>query len=116
MEEGEAFIQLNDVGRVFVTRCIQLIESKGVDTHEGLYRLVGSSARVKKYVVKVLLCVAFDSRSCVCVFVCVSVCQGWQKIQNFEKIHGWMDKIGFIWIKYGDFFKNGFFQKYLTNV
>ena len=42
--------------------------------------------------------------------------QGWQKIQNFEKIHGWMDKIGFIWIKYGDFFKNGFFQKYLTNV
>ena len=27
-----------------------------------------------------------------------------------------MDKIGFIWIKYGDFFKNGFFQKYLTNV
>ena len=24
-----------------------------------------------------------------------------------------MDKIGFIWIKYGDFFKNGFFQKIL---
>ena len=42
--------------------------------------------------------------------------QGCEKIQNFEKIHGWMDKIGFIWIKYGDFFKNGFFQKYLTKV
>ena len=55
MEEGEAFIQLNDVGRVFVTRCIQLIESKGVDNHEGLYRLVGSSARVKKSVALLLL-------------------------------------------------------------
>ena len=42
--------------------------------------------------------------------------QGCEKIQNFEKIHGWMDKIGFIWIKYGDFFKNGFFQKYCTIV
>ena len=42
--------------------------------------------------------------------------QGCEKIQNFEKIHGWMDKIGFIWIKYGDFFKNGFFQKYPTNL
>ena len=39
-----------------------------------------------------------------------------EEIQNFEKIHGWMDKIGFIWIKYGDFFKNGFFQKRSTIV
>ena len=34
-----------------------------------------------------------------------------KKIQNFEKIHEWMDKIGFIWKKYGDFFKNVFLSK-----
>ena len=59
---------------------------------------------------------AFDGFNSLSDKLSVNKWQGWQKIQNFEKIHGWMDKIGFIWIKYGDFFKNGFFQKYLTNV
>ena len=48
MEDADAFIQLNEIGRVFVSRSIQLIESKGVENHEGLYRLVGSASRVKK--------------------------------------------------------------------
>ena len=78
-------------------------QRRGEKSREERYAVMG--VELVNMVVKVVVMV-------VVVMVVVRVV----KIQIFEKIHGWMDRIGFIWVKYRDFFKNGFFKKYSTIV